>query len=132
VIVLLAAESTPAPPEEVWKLLYDTSRFASWWEGVQAVDDRDGRLVFETAGDGPMPQRIRRDAAGARVVVSCLALGIEFQWSLTPHRGGTRIAARCELPEGQEQRAEPQHAALAASLRRLAELAATGVPPARC
>jgi uncharacterized protein YndB with AHSA1/START domain len=28
------AITTDAPPEEVWKLLYDTSRFPDWWEGV--------------------------------------------------------------------------------------------------
>lgn len=27
-----------APPEEVWKLLYDPARFPEWWAGIAAVE----------------------------------------------------------------------------------------------
>ncbi|MEA2479715.1 MAG: hypothetical protein QOJ07_1637, partial [Thermoleophilaceae bacterium] len=28
-----------APPEEVWKALYDPSRFPDWWAGVGSIED---------------------------------------------------------------------------------------------
>ena len=50
-----------APAEEVWKLLYDPSRFAEWWEGIETVEpDHRGRddITIYPAGypDFPMPQ----------------------------------------------------------------------------
>ena len=30
--------TTPAPPEEVWKILYDPSQLPQWWAGLADVD----------------------------------------------------------------------------------------------
>ena len=30
--------NSAAPPEEVWKLLYDPSRFPDWWAGIGTVE----------------------------------------------------------------------------------------------
>lgn len=37
-----------APVEEVWKLLFDPSRFSEWWAGVQTVrnDGTDGYTLW--------------------------------------------------------------------------------------
>ena len=32
------ATTTPAPPEEVWKALYDPARYPSWWVGWATVE----------------------------------------------------------------------------------------------
>jgi uncharacterized protein YndB with AHSA1/START domain len=32
------ATTAAAPPEEVWKVLYDPSRFPEWWAGVETVE----------------------------------------------------------------------------------------------
>ena len=32
------AARSAAPVEEVWKLLYDPSRFPEWWQGLEAVE----------------------------------------------------------------------------------------------
>ena len=30
--------TSAAPPEEVWKLLYDPARFPDWWSGIETVE----------------------------------------------------------------------------------------------
>ena len=54
--------TTQAPVEEVWKLLFDPTRFPEWWAGVEAV--RTGRpgeftVWHEDHVDFPMPQQLR-------------------------------------------------------------------------
>ena len=56
-----------APPEDVWKILYDPARFPEWWAGVETVEpgaepaDPDAAIGYTMypAGqpDFPMPQR---------------------------------------------------------------------------
>jgi uncharacterized protein YndB with AHSA1/START domain len=130
---------TSAPVEEVWKLLYDPSRFPAWWEGVEMVERRrhEGRGDFTMFPDGypdfPMPQELRADATGRQVTVSCLVSDLVFAWRLEPLPGdrGTRIAVHVEIPEQEAHRLERQRAAVSASLRSLASLAAaTAAPPA--
>ncbi|HEX4623389.1 MAG TPA: SRPBCC family protein, partial [Solirubrobacteraceae bacterium] len=88
------AITTSAPPEEVWKLLYDASRFAEWWEGIETSEVRDGGATIYPDGypDFPMPQAIEasRDDGG-RVRISCLVSDIRFEWRLAEHADGTRI-----------------------------------------
>ena len=122
--------TTSAPPEEVWKLLYDPARLAEWWIGLDHVEvDESGRVVF-TRDDGFVsPQRIQTDHAAGRITISCLVLGVEFRWLLSPlPGGGTRITARWAVPAREAAQLGAQRAALDASLRRLAALAATGAP----
>jgi uncharacterized protein YndB with AHSA1/START domain len=53
-----------APPEDVWKLLYDPGRFPDWWAGVGSVD-REGAvpgaytMYPEGYPDFPMPEEGR-------------------------------------------------------------------------
>jgi hypothetical protein len=73
-----------------------------------------------------MPQNLRTDADGRRVTVSCLVSDLVFAWKLEPDGDGTRIAVHVEIPEEEAARLDDQRAAIAASLRALADLAASG------
>ena len=122
--------TTPAPPEEVWKLLYDSSRFPDWWEGIETVQDGDakgggGDLTFYPDGypDFPMPQLLETSRDDGRVKISCLVSDLRFEWRLEELDGGTRISVEVEIPEEEAARLETQQDAIAASLRNLAALA---------
>ena len=130
--------TSTAAVEEVWKLLYDPSRMAEWYEGVETVEPegRDGKgditLYPEGYPDFPMPQQLRTDTDGRRVTMSCLTSSVVFEWQLEPLDPGTRISVHVEIPEEEAQRLEAQRGGVSASLRSLAALAAaTDVPRAR-
>ncbi|HEY7593389.1 MAG TPA: SRPBCC family protein [Actinophytocola sp.] len=119
-----------APPEDVWKLLYDPSRFPDWWAGVGTVERSDvdaGAYTMYPAGypDFPMPQQLRSDRAGGSVAVSCLVSDLTFEWRLHPLDGGraTEIAVHVEIPESDAHRLAGQRELIHRSLRALAELA---------
>ena len=83
-----------------------------------------------------MPQDLRTDADGQRVTISCLVSDLVFAWRLEPlPDDGTRIAVHVEIPEEEAHRLDAQRAAISASLRSLAALAAAAAlrprPPAR-
>jgi uncharacterized protein YndB with AHSA1/START domain len=126
--------TTTAPVEEVWKLLYDPARLVEWWDGIERVEphgtDGKGDVTIWPEGypDFPMPQNMRADADGRRVTISCLVSDLEFRWQLEPLAAddGTRIAVHVEIPEEEAFRLEGQRAAVSASLRSLAALAASG------
>jgi hypothetical protein len=129
-----------APVEEVWKLLYDPSRFPEWWHGVDAVvpaaEQAAGDFTAYAAGmpDFPIPQELRCDAAGRHVVVSCLVTDISFRWRLAPagDDDGTEIAVHVEVPDEEAHRLERQREVIRASVVALAErAAATAGPRAR-
>jgi uncharacterized protein YndB with AHSA1/START domain len=128
------ATTTPAPVEEVWKLLYDPSRLIEWWEGIERIEthgtDGKGNVTIWPDGypDFPMPQNLRTDADGKRVTVSCLVSDLVFAWKLEPLEDGTRIAVHVEIPEAEALRLDDQRAAISASLRALAALANDGLP----
>jgi uncharacterized protein YndB with AHSA1/START domain len=119
------AITTTAPPEEVWKLLYDASRFPDWWEGVETVQEGEGGPTFYPDGypDFPMPQQMEISREGTRVKVSCLVSDIRFEWRLAEEDAGTRISVDVEIPEEEAHRLERQREVAGASLRNLAELA---------
>lgn len=124
--------TTPAPPEEVWKILYDPSRFPEWWVGTETVrsdeggrDDAERRYTMYPQGypDFPMPQVLRTSREDGRVAVSCLVSDLLFEWRLEPVGAGTRISVAVEIPEREAHRLDGQREVIAASLARLAELA---------
>jgi uncharacterized protein YndB with AHSA1/START domain len=122
------AITTDAPPEEVWKLLYDTSRFPDWWEGVETAENRDGGVTIYPDGypDFPMPQDIHSSRDAGRVQISCLVSDIRFEWRLAVENGPptrTRISVAVEIPEEEAHRLQRQREVASASLRNLAELA---------
>ncbi len=125
------AADTSAPPEEVWKLLYDPSRFPEWWVGVETVERGDARggdgdftLYPDGYPDFPMPQALRTDRDERGVRISCLVSDLSFSWRLEPGAdAGTRISVEVEIPDAEAHRLEDQREQVRASLQRLAQLA---------
>lgn len=124
-----------APPEEVWKALYDPARFPEWFAGVERVrPDGPGAYTMWPEGypDFPMPQQIRSSREDGRVTISCMVSDLVFDWRLSElPGGGTQVDVHVEIPDAEARRLEDQRASVGASLRRLVEVAATASPPAR-
>ncbi|MBV9839694.1 MAG: hypothetical protein JO156_16375, partial [Solirubrobacterales bacterium] len=59
-----------------------------------------------------------------RVTVSCLVSDLRFEWRLAPTAEGTAITVDVEIPEAERHRLDKQREVIAASMRRLAQLAA--------
>jgi uncharacterized protein YndB with AHSA1/START domain len=119
--------TSQAPPEEVWKLLYDPSRFPDWWAGVGTVEV-GGKGEYTMYPDGypdfPMAQLLDTERDNQRVTVSCLVSELRFEWRLETVGTGTRITVEVDIPDAEAHRLETQRDAISASLRHLAELAA--------
>jgi uncharacterized protein YndB with AHSA1/START domain len=120
-----------APPEEVWKLLYDPSRFPEWWAGAGSVvetrDNGDGRRSFTLYPEGypafPMAQLVESPREGSRVVISCQVSDLRFEWRLERENDGTRIDVLVDIPEKEAFRLDQQRDLIRRSLVRLAEVA---------
>ena len=118
-----------APPEEVWKVLYDPTRFTEWWEGMETTSVGDGEFTFQQVGvpELQLPNRLEVRDAGAVVVISCLLHDFIYDWRLEPLDGGraTRISVHVVIPDKKIERFEQhQRTMIGASVRRLAEVAA--------
>jgi uncharacterized protein YndB with AHSA1/START domain len=120
------ARST-APPEAVWKLLYDPSRFPDWWAGIGTVElGSPGEYTMYPDGDPdfPMAQLLDTQQDQHRVTVSCLVSDLRFEWRLEPASDGTLITVDVEIPDSEAHRLETQREIISASMQRLAQLAA--------
>jgi uncharacterized protein YndB with AHSA1/START domain len=116
-----------APPEDVWKLLYDPSRFPDWWAGIETVEVTGaGEYTMYPDGypDFPMAQLLDTRHTDQRVTVSCLVSDLRFEWRLEPMEDGTRITVDVEIPAAEAHRLETQRDVIRTSMRRLAALAA--------
>jgi hypothetical protein len=116
-----------APPENVWKLLYDPGRFPDWWAGVGSVEPGPaGAYTMYPTGypDFPMPQQL--NVSGSGVTISCLVSDLVFEWRLASLDGGaaTSITVHVEIPEAEAGRLAAQRDVISRSLSRLAALAA--------
>jgi hypothetical protein len=125
-----SATST-APPEEVWKLLYDPARFPDWWAGIGSVElnpadpNRAYTIYPEGYPDYPMAQVLSTDRDGQCVKVSCLVSDLRFEWRLAAaDGGGTAIDVDVVIPEAEADRLDSQRDVIGRSLRTLAALAA--------
>lgn len=119
--------TSTAAPEEVWKLLYDPSRFPDWWEGIGTVEvasEDEYTMYPDGYPDFPMAQVLDTQRDQQRVTVSCLVSDLRFEWQLEPVGAGTIIRVEVEIPEAEGHRLEPQRKVISASMRRLAEVAA--------
>jgi uncharacterized protein YndB with AHSA1/START domain len=116
-----------APPEEVWKLLYDPARFPEWWAGIATVEPgTDGKYTMFPDGypDFPMAQMLDTQRDGHSVTVSCLVSDLVFEWTLEPLEDErTRINVHVEIPDAEAARLETQKEVIRASLHTLAEIA---------
>ena len=107
-----------APPEAVWKLLYDPEQFARWWGCFEAGDVPTSHPAF------PMPEVVANDRVEGRITVSCLVRDIAFDWRLAERRpAGTRIELEVTVPDSYGFRLESQRDVIAFSVARLARLA---------
>lgn len=108
-----------AAPEEVWKVLYDPSRFADWWAG-------DEYPVYRAEQPGS-PRAAHGDR---RVVMSCLKTYVRFEWRLASVDAGsaTRISVHVEIPDHEAHLLDLEREVINASLGRLASVAATSAP----
>jgi uncharacterized protein YndB with AHSA1/START domain len=116
-----------AAPEDVWKLLYDPSRFPEWWAGIETVAvTGDGEYTMYPEGypDFPMAQLLQSERSEQRVTVSCLVSDLRFEWRLEPSGEGTLITVDVEIPEAEAHRLDGQREVISASMERLAALAA--------
>ncbi len=118
---------SPASPEEVWKLLYDASRFPDWWAGIGSVEIQgEGEYTMYPDGypDFPMAQLLESRREQNRVTVSCLVSDLRFEWRLAPAGDGTLITVDVEIPEAEAHRLDSQREVISASMKRLAAVAA--------
>ncbi len=117
-----------APPEQVWKLLFDPTRFPEWWAGVGSVrtGDGDGRYTMFPDGypDFPMPQTLRTTREAGAVTISCLVSDLSFDWRLRPSGPGTEIRVHVMIPDAEAHRLDAQREIIRQSLARLAARAA--------
>lgn len=119
--------SSDAPPEEVWKLLYDPSRFPDWWTGIGTIEVQDhGEYTMYPDGypDFPMAQLLDTQRDQKRVTISCLVSDLRFEWHLEPSGDGTRITVDVEIPDTEAHRLDNQREIIQESLQRLAKVAA--------
>jgi uncharacterized protein YndB with AHSA1/START domain len=118
-----------AAPEDVWKLLYDPSRFPDWWAGVGTVDvGREGEYTMYPDGypDFPMSQLLETKREDQRVTVSCLVSDMRFEWQLqAADDGGTLITVDVEIPDTEAERLDTQREVISNAMKQLAELAET-------
>ena len=96
--------------------------------GVERIDAVGPTAASRCARTGypdfPMPQQMRTDGDGHKVLVSCLVSDLVFEWRLEPLGDGTRIAVHVEIPEAEAAPAgEPARRGERTSLRSLAALA---------
>lgn len=118
--------TTAAPAEDVWKLLFDPSRFPEWWSGVETVQvGAEGAVTVWQSGypDFPLPQLLRTDPATGRVIMSCQTFDVEFTWQLAEHGERTRVSVTVDVPPDLADLLALEREALTASLAALATLA---------
>ncbi len=120
--------TSAAPPEEVWKLLYDPSRFPDWWAGIGTVEitgEDEYTMYPDGYPDFPMAQLLETHQDEQRVTVSCLVSDLRFAWALEPTLDGTLITVDVEIPDAEAHRIDAQRDVINASMQRLAQLAAS-------
>ena len=122
-----ATATTPAPIEEVWKLLVDPTRYPEWWAGIASVeqqhDDADGFTLYHPDEPVlPWPQQVEQRSNG-QVVISCLTTAMRYDWQLTAADAQTRIDISVAIPEDWADHLESQRDLISRSLDSLTSLA---------
>ena len=115
-----------APVEEVWKLLFDPTRFPEWWAGIETVQVESPQaytIWLDSAPEFPMPQQLRTDTRAGRVTMSCQVSDIDFSWQLAESPDGTEITARAVVPPHEGGRLDYVRDMVSASLGALTALA---------
>jgi hypothetical protein len=121
-----------APVEDVWKLLFDPTRFPEWWYGFETVhagdplgpDTRPYTYFPSGHPEFPIPQVLHSDRARARVTVSCQVSDVEVVWQLTADGADTLIDVRVDLAPAEAHREPALRTMMTRSLASLAAVAA--------
>ena len=82
-----------APPEEVWKILYDPVRFTEWWEGFETTSVGDGEFTLQQVGVPELQLLNRldvREDEQAVVIRACSTTWSSAGGSSRSTRGGRR------------------------------------------
>jgi hypothetical protein len=112
---------TAAPPEDVFKLLYNPEQFPRWWGCLQI----DGNPAPSKHPDFGLPRVVSSSRGDGRVSISCSLADIVFDWRLEERpQGGTKIRVHVEVPDAYQLDLEGQKAVIGMSLRQLADVAA--------
>ena len=122
--------TTSAPPEDVWMLLYDPTRFPEWWTGIASTElggDADYTMFVEGHPDFPMPQALDARRDDNRVTISCMVSDLVFEWRLEPVGSGTKISVHVDIPDREAERMGMQREIIGSALKRLGELATQSV-----
>ncbi len=87
--------------------------------------DAPGQFTLWPTGypDFPIPQKMRADQAGGRVIISCQVFAIDMVWQLAEAGAGTSIHVNVTAPDSEAHRLDLQHQLIEESLRRLTALA---------
>ena len=114
-----------APAEEVFKLLWDPTRYAEWWAGMARSEVAGDEVVrfMEAWPDFPYPTRVDASRETGCVAISCLLSDIVHEWRLEPHPAGCLVAVHVELPDAEAHRLEDQQREIGASLTGLVSAA---------
>jgi uncharacterized protein YndB with AHSA1/START domain len=118
--------TTTAPPEEVWKVLYDPTRIPEWWAGIATAEPEEGKVTIYAEGwpDFPMPQLMTTSPDDRSVQFSCQVSDMDIEWRLSPRdAGGTDIAVSVEIPDKEAHRLGKMQDEVGESIRNLAEVA---------
>lgn len=118
-----------APAEEVFKLLWDPTRYHEWWAGMARSELNGDEVVryMEAWPDFPYPTRVSASSDTGRVAISCLLSDIVHEWRIEPHDEGCLIAVRVELPDTERHRLDGQRAEIGASLEGLVAAASAAM-----
>ena len=91
-----------APPEEVWKLLYDPAQFPLWWAGTGSVepagDVGDYTMYPEGYPDFPMPQALTTSRENGAVKISCLVSDLSLTGGCGPREAVPRSPCTSRSP----------------------------------
>ena len=114
-----------APASEVWKLLFDPTRFPEWWAGMDRVEQSSETVTRYMSAwpDFAYPTRVTARTEESRVVISCMLSDIVHEWTLEPADTGCAVRVRIEVPEPEAARLEAVADETRASLIRLIALA---------
>jgi uncharacterized protein YndB with AHSA1/START domain len=113
VIEIRETRECRARPREVWKLLFDPTRFATWWPGWERVEPTPGDTVTRYDARWPdfaYPTTVKTDLSGGRVVISCLLSDIVHTWAIEPSDNGCRVSVALTIPAEEAGRAEDEGA----------------------
>lgn len=114
-----------APASEVWKLLFDPTRFPEWWAGMDRVEQSSDTITRYMSAwpEFPYPTQVVARTEDSRVVISCMLSDIVHEWTLEPADAGCAIRVRIEVPDNEAARLEAVTDETRESLTRLVRLA---------